>query len=67
MSSFDLVVRGKRGTRGSLLETIGSRRLFGPYKVFYVRKERLAYWLDKGAVCSKRVAKELMKYGVSRG
>jgi ribosomal protein S16 len=67
LPSFDVVVRGKNGIRGGLLETIGSCRLFGAYKIFYIRKERLAYWLGEGAVCSKRVVKELIKHGVSRG
>lgn len=66
LPAYDLIVRGKHGIRGGFLENIGSCRLFGAYKILYIKKERLFYWLENGAICSKRVLKELIKNGVNR-
>jgi len=64
--AYDIIVRSGRGIRGGFLENIGSFRLFGAYKILHIKKERLAYWLHEGALCSERLLKELIKNGVTR-
>ena len=66
LASYRIVVAEKaRPVKGKFLEILGHYLPQRSPKVFEVNKERIAFWVGKGALPSETMARLLKKAGVS--
>lgn len=62
---YDIMVTSKSIERGRLIEKIGTYSGLSRYNLFTIDTDRLLYWLERGAQCSKRVLKMLTLENIS--